>query len=383
MTLTHDEAVDRARSLAPRIAARAQETEILRRPHDDTIAEIIDAELMQILTPKRWGGHELGLDTHRAVVETISAACMSTGWTVAFYFGHCAFAAKYPETAQAEFFAEKPYILAPAATAPTMQVEQADGGWLVSGKAPWGTGVMHADWVMCNGVTRDGLAQSFAVPIDDVVVEDVWHMAGMAGTGSNNFVLENVFVPDHRSMSAMEMHAGTTAGALLHENPIYRMPLLPFVFCETMPVFSGALRGAADSFEAITRRRVTTHTGAAMKDNKFAHIKLGEARINALVAERLVADQVRRTQELLDTEFTIDDRFRLKSQAAAIVEHCRKSVNDMASNGGAASFALDVPLQRFFRDINVLSTHAFWTWEGVREFEGRNALGLEPTSAMY
>lgn len=382
MSLTHEEAVARAHSLAPKIAARAQETEQLRRPHDETIKEIIDAELLSILTPKRWGGHELGLDTHRAVVEIISGACMSTGWTVAFYMGHCLFATKYSEKAQAEFFAERPYILAPATIAPTLRVTQVDGGWTVSGRVPWGTGIMHADWIMPTGIDTDGQMQFFAIPIEDAVVNDVWHMAGMAGTGSNDIVFEDVFVPDYRAVAGAQVFAGETEGALLHDNPLYHVPLAPFILCETMPVFSGALRGATDAFEAITRRRVSTYSGAAMKDNRYAHIKLGEAGIDALIAERLVADQIRQTQALIGTTFGIDDRIRLKTQAAGIVEHCRNAINDMAHNGGASSFALDVPLQRFFRDINVLSTHAFWSWEVVRELGGRHALGLEPNTPM-
>lgn len=382
MSLTHEEAVERACNLAPKIAARAQETEELRRPHDDTIKELADAELLSLLTPKRWGGHELGLHTHRAVIETISGACMSTGWTTSFYIAHCVLATKFSEQAQAEFFAERPYILAPATTAPTIRTKQVDGGWMVSGTAPWGTGIMHADWFMCIASEGDGRLWFFAIPVADISVKDVWQMAGMAGTGSNTIVLEDVFVPDYRTVRGDEILAGETKGSLLHDNPLYRTPLSPFLLVATMPVFSGALRGAADEFEAITRRRVTTYTGAAMKDNKYAHIKLGEAGINALIAERLVADQVRQTEAFLETSFSIDNRIRLKTQAAAIVEHCRTAINDMAHNGGASSYALHVPLQRFFRDINVLVTHAFWGWESIRELGGRHALGLEPNTPM-
>ena len=382
MSLTHAEAVERARTLAPKIASRARETEELRRPHDDTIRELVDAGLLSLLTPKRWGGHELGLDTHRAVVETISKACMSTGWTTSFYIAHCVLATKFSEQAQAEFFAERPFILAPATTAPTIRTKRVDGGWTVSGTAPWGTGIMHADWVFCIGSDADHRMWFFAIPVADIAVKDVWHMSGMAGTGSNTIVVDNVFVPDYRTVPGEAVFAGETVGTSLHDNPLYRTPLSPFLLVATMPVFSGALRGAADEFETITRRRVTTYTGAAMKDNKYAHIKLGEAGINALIAERLVADQIRQTEALLETSFSIDDRIRLKTQAAAIVEHCRTAINDMAHNGGATSFGLHVPLQRFFRDINVLVTHAFWGWESIRELGGRHALGLAPNTPM-
>ncbi len=85
---TAAELIGRARELAPGIAARAVETEANRSPHDDTIRELVDAELMQTLVPSRWGGHALDLDAHRQIVETVSAACVSTGWILAFYRVH-------------------------------------------------------------------------------------------------------------------------------------------------------------------------------------------------------------------------------------------------------------------------------------------------------
>ncbi|MFW0784568.1 acyl-CoA dehydrogenase family protein [Gordonia sp. CPCC 206044] len=383
MSLTHDEAVERARALAPNIAARAREAEAMRRPHDDTIAELIDADLMQILTPKRWGGHELSLDTHRAVVEIVSAACMSTGWVFAFYIGHSGvFATRFSEQAQNEFFADRPFVLAPATTSPTTRAERADGGWLVTGKVPWGTGIMHADWVIISGIGSDKQMYSFAMPVADVRVDDVWHMAGMAATGSNDIVLDNVFVPDHRVVSQRDVATGDSEGTRLFDNPIYHAPLLPFLYAQAMPVFSGALRGAANSFEQITHRRVGTHGATVMKDNKYAHIMLGQSKINAHMAERLVVDQIRQTEQLFGERFSVADRARLKGSAAAIVEHCRTSVNEMAHSAGSSSFSHDVPLQRFFRDINMLATHAFWDWEVTREQVGRVALELPPTSPL-
>ncbi|WP_423922942.1 acyl-CoA dehydrogenase family protein [Candidatus Poriferisodalis sp.] len=84
----HAELVGRARELEPVVAERAADAEAMRRPPDETIRELIDAELFSILVPRRWGGLQGSLHTHREVVEIISAACMSTGWILAFYSGH-------------------------------------------------------------------------------------------------------------------------------------------------------------------------------------------------------------------------------------------------------------------------------------------------------
>lgn len=383
MGVTHEELVDRARQVAPAIARRASETETLRQPHDDTIAELIDAELFSILVPQRWGGHEQSIQTHREVTEIISAACVSTGWNFAFYSGHNWMAVKYPEAAQAEVFADKGYALIPITTMPTMSVERAEGGMVISGRATWGSGIVHANWACVGGALPDGTRYLFLVPAEDTSIVDTWHMSAMAGTGSHDFEIHDLFVPEHRVLLAEDYRNGDTPGARLHNNPQYLMPILPFIYCETMGIFSGAIRGALAAFEDIVKGRVRTHSGQALADNRYSHIKLGEAAAAADVTERLVVDL---TQEAIDIAnqgaFTMQDRVRLKARAGFIVDHCRRAVNDIIHHSGSSNFAHSAPVQRFFRDINMLATHAFYEWDTCRELMGRARLDLEPNHPL-
>ena len=165
---------------------------------------------------------------------------------------------------------------------------------------------------------------------------------------------------------------------------MYQLPLMPFIYCEAMPVFSGGLRGAADAFEYITKNRVRTHTRAVVAEDKLAHARLGEAAAAALVAERLVAGQVSETIKLAEAghRFTLGDRLRLKAQAGFVVNHCRQAVNDIIHHAGTSNFADAASVQRAFRDINMLATHAFFEWDMTRDQMGRSLLGLEPTTPL-
>ncbi|MDH4147571.1 MAG: acyl-CoA dehydrogenase family protein, partial [Acidimicrobiia bacterium] len=212
MGASHEELVDRARQLAPAIARRAELAETLRRPPDETIAELVDAELLSILVPRRWGGHELSIHTHREVTEIVSAACVSTGWIFAFYSGHNWMAVKFSEEAQREVFADRGHALIPITNVPPMQARRVDGGMVVSGRAQWGSGIVHADWVSVNGLCPDGSRHHFLVPAADTTLVDTWHMAAMAGTGSHDFRLDDVFVPEHRILAAAEFRSGDTEG---------------------------------------------------------------------------------------------------------------------------------------------------------------------------
>ncbi len=384
MTTTREELIERTRAIAPGIAARAQETEALRAPMDETIKELIDAELMQVLVPKRFGGHELDLTTHAEIVEILGEACLSTAWIAAFYMGHNWMATRLSEKAQAEIFADRPFGLIPATTAPTFRATQVAGGFEVTGQASWGSGIMHADWVMVGGIVEGEGGFLFNVPIEDVEVHDVWHMSGMSGTGSNDLSLDNVFVPEHRTVEHREFSSGQSAGAALHaHNPLYSLPLLPFIYCEVIGLFSGGLRGATATFEETVRGRVRTHSGAAVRDSQHSHVQLGEAEAKALVAERLMRDQIRLTEELMGgAGFEMADRIRLKAHAGHLIDHCRRAVNDIMSEAGTTSFKTDSPIQRHFRDLNMLATHAFWDWPACREQLGRSRLGLEPTHPL-
>lgn len=384
MPLTKDEAVSRARELAPAIADRAYECEKLRKPHDDSIKELVDADLMGLMVPKRYGGHELGLDAMTEVVYEISRACMSTGWIAAFYIGHNWLVPRMSKKFQDEIFADKNYGLIPGSTVPTLKVETVEGGYKVSGRAAWGSGIMHADWVLMCGVREDGIPMMFLLPIEDVEVIDVWFMTGMSGTGSNDMACNDAFVPEHRAVSMIDFGEGNTEGAKLYDNPLYTtLPLMPFVYCETMGVFAGGLRGAADAFDATIKSRVRVHTGSSPKDNQYSHVILGEAHTNAEMAYTLAMSQASTTAALLEHgPFSMEDRLRLKAHAGFLVNLCRSSVNELVAHSSASIFNEKLPLQRFFRDMGMLTTHAFFEWDNAREQFGRAMLGLEPNHPL-
>lgn len=374
--------IARARELTPEIKALAGETERSRKPLDSIISKLDDAGLLTFMVPERWGGAELDLQTQFKVVEIISSACMSTGWITAFYIGHHAFVCRFSEQAQSEVFSAGPRCLLPATTASVMKAAAVPGGWRLSGRATWGSGIMHADWVLVGGDAYDG-RRVFLIPAAEVGFDDVWHMAAMAGTGSNDIVVDDVFVPQHRAELMSEFMEGTTSGAQAYANPIYRMPMLPFIFSEVIGIFTGGLNAAYGDFQDIQRKRVITHSGHATRERPNNHIQLGGAAASALAGGDLARALVSKTQNLLDNAgFTMKDRLELKALTGFTVDHCRRSINEMINRSGSSSFRSDAALQRVFRDINMVAIHAFWDWEVAYEQLGRHLVGLEPNNPL-
>ncbi len=375
MPVTKELLLERVTTLLPLIAARAAESEAQRRPHDDSIRELVDIDIMPMLVPKRFGGHELGLDALAGVTRALSSACLSTGWVTAFYLGHNWMLTKFPEQAQREVWAERPFGLMPIQPSPSIQIKPVRGGYEISGRSSFSSGIMHADWVLIAKAGGQD-ARAFVVPRADVQVEDVWHMSGMAGTGSNDVIVADLFVPEHRSVASEVLFNGTDS---IHDNPLYAIPLLPFIYCEVMGVYCGGLDGATAAYEALMRNKVMTWGGDVLAQKQAVHINLGEAHARARAAgmllDRLVADT---DASMRRREFSLDVRLDLKLRAGYIADLCREGVNAMMSRAGTKSFHIDAPLQRFFRDLNTLATHAFIEREVAYELYGRHRLGLAP-----
>ena len=380
MQITKEALLERIAAQLPGIAARAQMSEAQRRPHDESIGALVDTGIMQMLVPKRFGGHELGLDALASVTRAVSRACLSTGWVTAFYIGHNWMLTKFPEQVQREVWAERPFALMPIQPSPEVRIKPVSGGYEISGRSSFSSGIMHADWVM---IAKAGSAdaRAFVVPIKDVKVEYVWHMSGMSGTGSNDVITENLFVPEHRSVATAELFNGTDS---IYDNPLYAIPLLPFIYCEVMGVYCGGLEGATAAYQTLMQNKVMTWGGDVLAQKQAVHINLGEAHARSCAAvtllERLVAD----TESYMQSRaFSLDTRLDLKMRAGYIADLCREGVNALMARAGTKSFNLGAPLQRFFRDLNMLATHAFIDRDVAFELYGRHRLGLAPNYPLF
>lgn len=141
-------------------------------------------------------------------------------------------------------------------------MEKVDGGYRITGQTAWNSGSVHAEWFTFAGLSFDeGSAPRplwFLVPREDVEVLDTWFISGMSGTGSNDVAVESVFVPQYRTGPFDLALAGSAPGMLIHDNPMYHLPFLPFAMAEVTPVVVGAMRGAADAFVDRTRARQGT-----------------------------------------------------------------------------------------------------------------------------
>ena len=206
------------------LSDRAAQAEDLRRLPAATVADFRAGGLANLLVPARYGGQQADFLEILDAVRRMAHSCASSAWTLGFYMLHNWMLALYGEQAQEEVFVTGP-VLCPAPLAPTGRGVPADRGVRLTGRWSWATGIMDADWVMVGALCGpdDAIYPALALlPAADVAVDDVWHTAGMRATGSNDVVVADVFVPEHRLANVVDIYGGCAPGAALHDAPLYR-----------------------------------------------------------------------------------------------------------------------------------------------------------------
>ena len=379
-----EDLVARVRELQPLVAERAPGAEQQRRVDPDVWAALRDSGVFLHFVPRRYGGLQLGAVDFVDVVLPLGEACASTAWVTSFLMEHNLILSLFPEQAQDEIFGAQPYVLAPGAAFPPGRAVPVDGGFLVSGRWNYASGVRHSDWSMSTARiegTRD--VRMVVVPIDDVVVHDVWHVDGLAATGSDDITMDEVFVPEHRTLSLADMGNGTSPGTRLHHpDPTYSMPMTPFLAMTASLSLVGAARGALDLFRERLSTRVSG--GVAQADRASLHVLLGEVSTEIHTAELLVREAAAEVTRL-GAEGRAGDiaaRAAIRARLSLAVARARDAVRAMVDNGGSSLHRLDDPLQRAARDIGVGSSHVVFDRLTTSELLGRVELGLPPQTFL-
>lgn len=369
------------------LAERAAEAETLRRLPDATIADLTASGFTDLLVPAAYGGQQAPFPTLLDPVRRMAHGCTSSSWTIGFLALHNWMLALFGEQAQAEAFAGRPF-LAPAPLAPTGRGVPVDGGIRLTGRWSWATGVMHANWIIVAALCGpdDGICPALALlPAADITVDDVWHTDGMRATGSNDAIATDVFVPEHRLVKVTDIYAGTAPGAGLHDSATYRWPMVPaLALLSAMPAL-GSAEKVTEMYAARLAERVLAYEGVMQKDKPIAQARLSGAQVRLRALRGLLADTVGEIEAIVATGDSVDKPVRAQARLAAahIVAESKGVIADLMGAGGASIHFLSSPMQRYKRDVDVLSGHVVFDYDTARELAGALSLGMRiPRTSM-
>ncbi|KAA0117360.1 3-hydroxy-9,10-secoandrosta-1,3,5(10)-triene-9,17-dione monooxygenase oxygenase subunit [Mycolicibacterium sp. P9-22] len=375
--------------LLPKLRERAQAAEDRRQVSYDTVNELDEVGFFKLLQPEQWGGLQADPTVFYEAVRRLASACGSTGWISSIIGVHNWHLALFDQKAQDEVWGEDPTVRVSSSYAPMGAGTVVDGGYLVSGAWQWSSGSEHATWAFLGGpVIKDGRPVdfgSFLIPRTEYTIDDVWHVVGLKGTGSNTVVVKDVFVPSHRFLSYKAMNDGTAGGYQNNTAPVYKMPwgtMHPTTI--SAPIVGMAYGAYAAHVEHQGKRVRAAFAGEKAKDDPFAKVRIAEAASDIDAAWRQLIGNVGDEYALLQAgkEIPFELRARARRDQVRATARSIASIDLLFESAGATALVTGAPLQRFWRDAHAGRVHAANEPERAYLIFGNNEFGLPPADTM-
>jgi indole-3-acetate monooxygenase len=373
-----------ALEIAATLRARAEEIEEARRLPEDVSKQFAAAGFYRMCVPEAYGGLELPPAETMKTIEILARADGACAWCVFIGATTGTILAMLPNEAAQAIFSHPETMLA-GVVAPRGRATVVEGGFRVEGQWQWGSGTQNADWVLggCQ-IIRDGeqerlpngaaRARMMLVPASEVEFLDTWYVSGLSGSGSTDFAMHNVFVPDDHAVGLM------VDGPL--PRPLYQFPQFGFLGMGIAAVALGLARAAIDELVELAGGK--TPSGAsrplAKRPGAQSEVALAEASLRSARAFYYEAIDAA-WQEALSGKLTIERRRDIRLATTHATRAAADAVDRMYHLGGGTSVYRRSPLQRIFRDVHVATQHMM-VGPATLELTGRLLLGLETDVAQ-
>jgi len=371
--------IEAAHAFGPKIVAMREQIEQERRLPSHLVEELRQQGFFSLWLAREFGGPELSLTDVVKVIESISQYDGSVGWCVMNAGGYSRFSGLLPEPFARQLFGEQRAVVAgnlgPGGTATIVP-----GGYRITGRWAYGSGIPHCDWILGGCVVQDGngprrLADGTPetrivfVPARDATVIDTWHVGGLRGTGSHDYQITNVFVPEDRTSSVV----ATIPRAL------YRLPRHTAFSVPVAAVPLGIARAAIDAARKLSSAKTPRMGAALLRDRPVVQGAIGRAEAMLRGARAFLLEACEDAWEAIEAgeSLTVEQRAVVRLACAQSAEAAKTVVQMTYDIGGGSSVYEDCPLQRCFRDAHAATQHV-QIYGANFETGGRVLLGLEP-----
>jgi len=365
----------KAEELLPKLRERAAKCEELRRLPDETLRDFHDTGLFRIHQPKRAGGAELEFAAVVTYGALFARACASSAWNWVNFTAHHMMLGMFPPQAQDAIWGKSPdALIASSFVFPAGKARKVKGGYVLSGRWPFSSGVDPSEWNMLAGLARldDNLPPEqriFLVPRAEYKVIDTWFAGGLRGTGSKDVEMAEVFVPEHMTLAVADTKGGPTPGSAVNPGPLFQLP----VFALFPYMLSGVALGIAEGLIESYKPGAGKMTGARVAEIQSTQIRLAEATAYARASRVVQLANCREAEERLP-DLRTKARYRL--EGAYAVEWAVRAVDVMFGLYGAGGLYESGHVPRAFRDAHAVKQHFSFNTDIAGTTYGRVALGL-------
>ena len=373
--------LDRISGLAPIVDRHRSEFDTLRRLPDPVTDAMIEADLFRLWTPRALGGAEISPQYLIEVVEAASALDGSFGWclTNANTIGRMV-AYLAPEVARN--WVAGPDCQMAGSTASLGIARRADGGFIVTGRWPFASGIPSARRVigLCK-IEEEGDPANPALifchfAASEVQIIETWLVSGLKGTGSNDFVVENQFVPVERTHGFVDAEAQ-------HEGQLYRFPIVSMLTLSVSIVPLGIAKAAVQAFIALSARTVAG-TSSPLREREMIQTDLARAEALRRSGKALILSSLQDLEDALTVggQPLIEARALFRVALAHAAEASLRAVEMLAAAAGAAAISETGRLERCLRDVQAAVKHVAMSPHNFT-VGGQVMLGLDMTGKRF
>lgn len=370
--------IARARAVAPTLVA--QQAEVERRTYysQETHELFKRAGFYRILTPRRYGGFEFGVDTFMQVVIELTAGCSSTGWQYSLGHSHAlTVASLFDEAVQDEVFAD-PDFLAPATGRPQgVATVRPDGDWQVSGVYNYCSGAPYSGYFLGHALMGEGTKAPgiFLAPRSQWEMLNDWGaQLGLKGTGSHSIKLDEAVLPSRYILpnaSIMHIDVSTgTPGSRLHGNSMYAGTPWSWFLINLAALATGIAKNALGAFEELMGNSTTfPPIGPRTQDPSFQRwYGLGAGKV--ATAELLTIASGRKWMDIAEKGINRENDYMLVAHGRETFDLCWAAATEMFRVSGSSAVLDGSRMQRAWRDMSTLRSHTgvvFFTESAVTD----------------
>ena len=377
------ESSDALGSAAQELSALARELgpsiERERRLPEELVGRLRASGLFRAGAPSRVGAAEAPPAVILRCAEEVARGDGSAGWCVSIAATSSLLGGWLAGEGLSEVFGD-PETVAAGVWAPRGAARRVDGGYRVSGRWAFCSGIMHSDYLFGGCMVEDRSGGSptprvLGMPVSELKVVDSWHTSGLRGTGSHDAVADEVFVPEHRSLWLLDPPTS--------DAPLYRFPIFAFFALSISAAALGIGRGAIDDLEELAADKVGLGSSRTLAQRPATWAAVGAAEASLRAARAFYYQAIDEAWAAAQSTQPVSVELRVGLRLAAT--HAVRTAADVARGmydlGGGSAIYETSPLQRRFRDAHTATAH-FQVNPATWELTGRLLLGQPTDTTM-
>jgi alkylation response protein AidB-like acyl-CoA dehydrogenase len=374
--------IDAAREIAPIVRAHSDEAERERRLSQPVLDALRETGLLRMTTPRSLGGLETDPVTRALVIEEIGRHDSAAAWTLENPLDWAFMCCRLSDEGVEEIYGGGADILIAGQFGRPLKATSANGGYHISGRAPFVSNCYDADWILSMVVVdedeSDGNEPEMRMvyfPSQECEIIDTWDVMGMRGTGSNDVVVTDVFVPTARTFPFVaEFQPGSH-----YWGPLYRLPVVGAAASGISTPMLGVARRALDEVTELARTKTPVTSSGLLKERASAQVQLGRAEAILRSGRLLLLDTLSQAwRRCVEGEgHSLEQKGELLLALAHAMSSAVQAVELACSIAGTTAFRASSPLERLFRDVQTMRHHVFANEQRYGTF-GQVRLGVEP-----